>query len=157
MHLFPFILVPLLLVVIVSFVVARSLKTAPGTVTLVVVPLTMLAGLCVTFVFSGLPDAADIAMESVTIFMADHHADDAMLEGWFRATGADWHSGEAWEPGESFSSLPTPCRLNCAKEWQVAYPQWVGLCVIGGDRITIHFDGQRKVESWSIDPAVDGC
>jgi hypothetical protein len=46
---------------------------------------------------------------------------------------------------------------DCTELMQVAFTRTVGLCSIYGDRITMRFDRSRKLKTWSVEAAADGC
>ncbi len=118
----------------------------------------VVAVLALVFVFAALPNVAGIAEEGITTSMLRHGAQRTLLERVFRATHADWHVGEAWQVGESFTSPPLSwCAINCDDEIQVSYMRGVGMCVVWGDRISILFDKSGRVEKWYVEHAVDGC
>jgi hypothetical protein len=123
----------------------------------IVLALATFAVIGVAFVFVGLPDVAGIIEEHITISMLNNHADQDALQGWFRRAGANWHMGQGWQSGESYTSPPAPCAEGCTKIMQVAFTNRVGLCEIFGDRITMRFDPNRKLKSWSVEAAADGC
>jgi hypothetical protein len=106
----------------------------------------VVAGLA--YVLIALPDIAGVSEEKATLSLLDRHADEDVLQGWFRRTGADWHMGLVPE---------TECASSCAQVMQVSFPHRIGLCETSGDRITMHFDDERQLEDWSVEPASNGC
>jgi hypothetical protein len=122
-----------------------------------VTSLAFIAALGAAFFFGALPDVTGRIGENVTLYMIKSGADEDSLQQWFRNIGADWHQGIAWERGEAFGSPATRCSRDCDEAMQVAFTRTMGLCVVYGDRITMHFDKSRKLTDWSVEHSADGC
>jgi hypothetical protein len=119
--------------------------------------ITFVVVVSAAFITVGVPDVTDMIGEKVTLSMLRRHASEDSLERWFRSIGADWHPGTAWQSGEAFSSPAKPCSMNCEDTVQVAFTSQFGLCVVYGERITMHFSRDRQLEDWHIEQSADGC
>jgi hypothetical protein len=123
----------------------------------IIVVLAALVFVGAAFVIGGLPDFVGMTEERITVSMLNHRADRTTLERWFRVIAANWQVGQRWESGNAYTTPEGPCRAKCDQVVQVAFPHWFGFCMIDGDRITMGFDAQGRLTSWSVEAATDAC
>jgi len=135
----------------------RRFKTARiwGVASLVAFVLMLLA-----LFFAALPDVAERVEESITISMLKNGANEDAFQRWFRNVGAVWQMGKGLQSDVGYGAGTSPCNdrtEDCLETMQVRFTHGAGMCVIWGDRITMHFTKQRKLKTWSVEPAADGC
>lgn len=110
--------------------------------------------------FTGVPDFPDRVRESIAVAKLQHHADKAAFERYLISSGADWHEGNVFQKGESFSSFEAaspPCVGGCRMVVQAEFTRTLWFCEIDGDVVSASFDDRQRLKTWRVIPAVDGC
>jgi hypothetical protein len=121
--------------------------------------LLVLAGLFVAAFTVGVPDVLASAQQRWVMSDLQSHPSRSELEVTLNRIGADWHAGKPFQKGEAYSAfgLEKHCERACDNALQIAFTHTILICAMTGDVVTVMFDRDHRVSSWSVMSAFDGC
>jgi hypothetical protein len=115
----------------------------------------------VAFFIGMVPDVPDMIREPVALAMLRHSANKPSFERFLKISGASWHNGYGYQPGEAFTGFDVAsrsrCTVECGSVVQAAFTKTFGICIVQGDVVSARYDKNGKLRAWNSSQAVDGC